>query len=123
MLRALDGLGRARAPDRAHRDDHRCWLEVFGGCRSPRSMQPTHCTLYTRADGATTGPRLGERRAGLPVPRPGRAGARLALGSDWPVAPYDPRGVLADAQLRRPHDGPDAISVARQALRRDEALD
>jgi predicted amidohydrolase YtcJ len=26
-----------------------------------------------------------------------------ALGSDWPVAPFDARGVIADAQLRRRH--------------------
>lgn len=28
-------------------------------------------------------------------------GATLALGSDWPIAHHDPRGVLAYAQLRR----------------------
>jgi predicted amidohydrolase YtcJ len=33
------------------------------------------------------------------------------LGSDWPVAPFDPRRVLADAQLRRPAGEPDVLPV------------
>jgi len=78
------------------------------------SMQPTHCTLYSRADQSDNwSHRLGSERAG----RAWRtrdlreAGARLALGSDWPVAPYDPRGVLADAQLRRPHGHPETDPI------------
>ncbi len=35
----------------------------------------------------------------------------LVLGSDWPVAPFDPRRVLADAQLRRPAGEPDVVPV------------
>jgi predicted amidohydrolase YtcJ len=79
------------------------------------SMQPTHCTLYSRADQSDNwSHRLGPERAG----RAWRtrdlreAGARLALGSDWPVAPYDPRGVFADAQLRRPNGHPDEAPIA-----------
>jgi predicted amidohydrolase YtcJ len=78
------------------------------------SMQPTHCTLYSRADQTDNwSHRLGPERAG----RAWRtrdlraAGARLALGSDWPIAPYDPRGVLADAQLRRPHGHPETPEI------------
>ncbi len=70
------------------------------------SMQPTHCTLYSKADHSDNWSyRLGTERAD----RAWRtrdlrmAGARLALGSDWPVAPYDARSVIADAQLRRPN--------------------
>lgn len=69
------------------------------------SMQPTHCTLYTRADHTDNwSQRLGDERAD----RAWRTrdlrdrGAILALGSDWPIAPYDPRGIVAAAQLRRP---------------------
>ena len=39
------------------------------------------------------------------------AGVPLVLGSDWPVAPFDPRRVLADAQLRRPAGEPDVAPV------------
>lgn len=70
------------------------------------SMQPTHCTLYSHADLSDNwSRRLGGERAGRAWrTRDLRAGgARLALGSDWPIAPYDPRAILADAQLRRPH--------------------
>jgi predicted amidohydrolase YtcJ len=69
------------------------------------SMQPTHCTLFTRADHADNwSQRLGDERAD----RAWRTrdlrdrGAILTLGSDWPIAPYDPRGIVAAAQLRRP---------------------
>ncbi|MFZ3497254.1 amidohydrolase [Streptomyces sp. 5.8] len=64
------------------------------------SMQPPH-TAYTRADHSDEwSKRLGEERAG----RAWRcrdlreAGAVLALGSDWPIAHYDARQVLATAR-------------------------
>lgn len=67
------------------------------------SMQPPH-TAYTRADHTDAwSQRLGGERAG----RAWRtrdlrdAGAHVALGSDWPIAPYDVRRVLAMAQ--EPH--------------------
>jgi predicted amidohydrolase YtcJ len=73
------------------------------------SMQPTHATDYTRADHSDNwSRRLGDERAN----RAWRcrdilqAGAILTLGSDWPIAPYDPRGVIAAAQLRRPPAAP-----------------
>jgi predicted amidohydrolase YtcJ len=84
------------------------------------SMQPTHCTLYTRADQSDNwSQRLGPERANRAFRcRDLRAaGARLALGSDWPVAPFDARSVIADAQLRRPHGHPDTEPVLpEQAL-------
>ncbi|MFJ8039204.1 amidohydrolase [Kitasatospora sp. NPDC096147] len=67
------------------------------------SMQPTH-GAYTRADHTDEwSRRLGEERAALAWPcRTLRdTGAVLALGSDWPIAHFDPREVLAHAQLRR----------------------
>ncbi|EPD84564.1 hypothetical protein HMPREF1529_01167 [Microbacterium sp. oral taxon 186 str. F0373] len=44
----------------------------------------------------------------------------LALGSDWPIAPFDPREIIAEAQTRRHGDAPpvgaaEALSAA-QAL-------
>jgi hypothetical protein len=78
------------------------------------SMQPTHCTHFTRADhGDNWSVRLGDERAN----RAWRCrdlrdgGVAVVLGSDWPVAPYDPRGVLAAAQLRRPAGRPDVPPV------------
>lgn len=67
------------------------------------SMQPPH-TAYTRADHTDEwSKRLGDVRAD----RAWRcrdlreAGARLALGSDWPIAHHDARQVLATAQAPR----------------------
>lgn len=68
------------------------------------SMQPNHCTLYTRGDQTDNWSlRLGKERADRAFrTRDIRdTGAVLALGSDWPVAPFEPRTILADAQLRR----------------------
>ncbi|MCX4745905.1 amidohydrolase [Kitasatospora sp. NBC_01287] len=69
------------------------------------SMQPTHCCDYTRADHTDNwSRRLGEERAA----RAWRcrdlweAGARVVLGSDWPIAPYPPLTVMAGARHRRP---------------------
>lgn len=78
------------------------------------SMQPTHCTLYTKADYSDNwSERLGKVRADRAFRTRDlrRAGARLALGSDWPIAPFDARAVIADAQLRRPHGRHDTEPV------------
>jgi predicted amidohydrolase YtcJ len=128
VLDTLGGTRRGRVP---HRIEHIETIpsELVGRFRAldvTASMQPTHCTLYTSADHSDNwSRRLGPERAR----RAFRcrdlvdAGARLALGSDWPVAPFDPRGVIADAQLRRPHGHGDIAPVrpgqaltARQAL-------
>ncbi|WP_246257242.1 amidohydrolase [Amycolatopsis anabasis] len=77
------------------------------------SMQPTHAH-YSRADGGDNW----SRRLG--APRAGRAwrcrdladaGATLVLGSDWPIASFDPRRVLAGARLRRPAGSPEIEPV------------
>ncbi|GLY02554.1 amidohydrolase [Actinoplanes sp. NBRC 101535] len=90
------------------------------------SMQPTHCTHWTRADQSDNwSSRLGPDRAGRAFrARDLRdAGARLALGSDWPIAPFDPRGIVAAARLRRPAGDagvepvlPEQALTARMAL-------
>ncbi|HEY5882842.1 MAG TPA: amidohydrolase [Nakamurella sp.] len=128
VLDTLEGTRRGRVP---HRIEHIETIpsELVGRFRAldvTASMQPTHCTLYTSADHSDNwSERLGSERANraFRCRDLADAGARLALGSDWPVAPFDPRGVIADAQLRRPHGHADAAPVlpgqaltARQAL-------
>jgi len=116
VLEALDGLGRpAAAP---HRVEHIETLptELIGRFRRQgvvASMQPSH-SHFTRADHTDNwSTRLGGERAD----RAWRcrdlrdAGVPVVLGSDWPIAPYDPRRVLAAAQLRRPAGEPDVPPV------------
>ncbi|MEA5455146.1 amidohydrolase [Sinomonas sp. JGH33] len=91
------------------------------------SLQPTHCALYSRADHSDNwSRRLGAERANLAW-RTGdlrRAGAVVALGSDWPIAPYDPRATIASAQTRRPAGRPDVAPIQpRQALSARAALE
>ncbi|MEU4702501.1 amidohydrolase [Nonomuraea dietziae] len=90
------------------------------------SMQPTHCCDYTRADHTDNwSRRLGEERAS----RAWRcrdlwdSGARVVLGSDWPIAPFPPLGVMAGARHRRPSrdlslppHGPEQALTALEAL-------
>ena len=68
------------------------------------SMQPRHATDYTRADGTDNwSRRLGPERAaqGWRCADIVRTGGVVILGSDWPVAPFDPRLTLVAATLRR----------------------
>lgn len=68
------------------------------------SMQPTHCTHYSRADHTDNwSVRLGPQRANNAwrCADLRAAGVTLGLGSDWPIAPFEPLPILADAQLRR----------------------
>jgi len=114
-----------------HRIEH---IETLPADQVPRfaelgvvaSMQPSHATDYTRADHSDNwSRRLGEERAN----RAWRcrdildSGAILTLGSDWPIAPFDPRGVMAAARLRRPAARPDLGPVGpAQALTAAQAL-
>lgn len=123
VVRAIDGLTEHAA---THRIEHietmtDAALAVFVSSKATASMQPTHCTLFTKADESDNwSRRLGHGRAGRGFRTRDlvRAGIPLALGSDWPVAPSDAVGILADAQLRRPHDDPDAAPINP-----DQALD
>jgi predicted amidohydrolase YtcJ len=116
VLNALEGAVRGQV---VHRVEH---LETlpdetvsrFASLGVAASMQPTHATDYTRADHSDNwSQRLGDERAD----RAWRcrdlvdAGATLVLGSDWPIAPYDPRLTLAAAQHRRPARDLDAAPV------------
>ncbi|MEU8967994.1 amidohydrolase [Streptomyces monashensis] len=89
------------------------------------SMQPTHCCEFTRADHTDNwSRRLGEERAGRAFRCRDlwEAGARIVLGSDWPIAPYPPLEVMAGARHRRPADlslpphGPAQALTPLQAL-------
>lgn len=103
-LDAVEALGGTRL---RHRIEH---IETvpddqparFAALGVTASMQPTHAA-YTRADRTDEwSRRLGDERAG----RAWRcrdlrdAGATLVLGSDWPIAHYDPRRIMAAARLR-----------------------
>ncbi|MCW2137841.1 amidohydrolase [Actinoplanes cyaneus] len=122
-------LPRMRVPHRIeHLETMPCELiGRFAELDVTASMQPTHCTHYTRADHSDNwSRRLGKVRAD----RAFRArdlrdhGARLALGSDWPIAPYDPRAILAAARLRRPAGSPSTSPVLpEQALTARMALE
>ncbi|MFF5184743.1 amidohydrolase [Streptomyces sp. NPDC000345] len=106
VLDVVAGLGEGARG--RHRIEH---IETAPDALLPRfaelgvaaSMQPPH-TAYTRADGTDEwSRRLGAGRAGhawrLRDLRD--AGATVALGSDWPIAPYDVRAVLATARAPR----------------------
>ncbi|MFI8964307.1 amidohydrolase [Streptomyces sp. NPDC053493] len=90
------------------------------------SMQPTHCCDFTRADHTDNwSRRLGEERAA----RAWRcrdlwdSGATVVLGSDWPIAPFPPLGVMAGARHRRPtRDLTQPPHAPEQALTALEAL-
>ncbi len=101
-------------------------IDLMGRAGIAASMQPTHCTHYTRADGSDDwSQRLGEDRAKRAWCTRDvlDAGAILALGSDYPVAPFDALRIMADAQLRRPVEDPEATPVLpEQGLTAAEAL-
>ncbi len=119
VLALLDGLTERYGAVARHRIEH---VEVlsdadvlsFGRSRVAASMQPLHCTHFCAADGSDNwSQRLGDERVarGFRWADLRAAGGTLALGSDWPVAPYDPRWTMADAQLRRRFDHGDAAPV------------
>lgn len=122
VLDALAGLPAGRVP---HRIEH---VETLPAALVPRfaeqgvvaSMQPLHCTHFTSGNHTDNwSRRLGpERAARAWCARDLRdAGAVVALGSDWPIGPYDARWVLADSQLRRRWDRPEETPIApEQAL-------
>lgn len=84
------------------------------------SMQPVHGTHHTRADRSDNwSVRLGAERAsrGWRCRDLREAGVTVALGSDWPITPYDPRAMMADSILRRPVEQPETKPIQpEQAL-------
>ena len=100
---------RSVAPETVHRIEHLetvpdALIERFSRAGLVASMQPTHCTHYSRADHSDNwSTRLGTERANNAwrCADLRAAGTTLGLGSDWPIAPFEPLPILADAQLRR----------------------
>ena len=123
---ALDAYRDAGEPLRGpHRIEH---IETLQPQDLPRfaaegvvaSMQAQHMMWFQPDRSDNWSRRLGEERT-----RPGRAfpirslresGAAVALGSDWPVARFDPRLGLAAARLRRPPGRPDWEPYDDEAL-------
>ncbi|MFJ9680394.1 amidohydrolase [Streptomyces sp. NPDC101194] len=101
----------ARAPHRIEHiesipDD---LLRRFAELDVVASLQPVHATRHTRADGTDNwSRRIGPDRVahGWRTRDLLDHGAVVALGSDWPIGPGDPRIGLADCQLRRPVEEP-----------------
>ncbi|WP_137991436.1 amidohydrolase [Streptomyces vilmorinianum] len=130
----LDSLAKAQAGAGSgvrHRIEHiesvpDDTLRRFAELGVVASMQPTHCCDFTRADHTDNwSRRLGEERAS----RAWRcrdlrdSGATVVLGSDWPIAPFPPLGVMAGARHRRPtHDLTQPPHGPEQALTPLEAL-
>jgi hypothetical protein len=102
-------------------------VKMFGTGAAAASMQPLHCTCFNRADRTDSwSMRLGDGRVdnGFRWNDLRSVGAVVALGSDWPIAPYDPRWIMADARLRRRFDRPAMEPIhPEQALGAREALE
>ncbi|MGW0659584.1 amidohydrolase [Streptodolium elevatio] len=110
VAHALDTYAHTPAPrGTRHRIEHAEVLQDpevtrFATLDVVASMQPTHMDWSLPDQSDNWSKRVGPERAALAW-RYGdilRAGGRVALGSDWPVAAFDPRRTLAGAQLRRP---------------------
>lgn len=114
VLELLIELRRSEGPLARHRIEHIETIpdevvELFATDAAAASMQPLHNTAFVFADRSDNwSVRLGDVRVdnGFRWRDLRAAGAVLALGSDWPVAPHDPRWIMADAQLRRRYDRP-----------------
>ena len=90
-------------------------VDAFPASGAVASMQPTHCTHFMRADHTDNwSERLGPERArhAWRTRSLADAGVTLALGSDWPVADFEPLAIMADAQLRRDVARPDLDPIA-----------
>lgn len=88
------------------------------------SMQPLHMQWRKGDNSDSWAVRLGDRAAtGYRVRDVLNAGVPLVLGSDWPVAQYDPRLGMAWARGRQMPGQPDApVFEADQKLTGEEAL-
>ncbi|MET4780567.1 amidohydrolase [Glaciihabitans sp. UYNi722] len=94
-------------------------LRRIGDAGITASMQPAHLQWSKPDNSDAWGLRLGHKRAsrGWRAGDVSRAGIPLALGSDWPVAQFDPRIVMAWARLRRtPGDRNAPVIVGDQRL-------
>ena len=100
-------------------------VEQLRGSGVTASMQPLHMQWRSSDHSDTWAKRLGEDRShtGYRVRDVLDAGARLVLGSDWPVAQYDPRVGMAWARGRHtPGDASANVFEPSQRLSGEEAL-
>lgn len=110
VAEALDAIIATEGREVFHRIEH---IETISSERVGQfarhgivaSMQPVHSARFVDPTGTDAwSRRLGSRRVGAEGFRfraLADSGAVLALGSDWPVASYDPRETLAAAVLQR----------------------
>lgn len=100
-------------------------VEALRGSGVTASMQPLHMQWRDAEGSDNWAIRLGEERAatGYRVRDALNAGARLVLGSDWPVAQFDPRLGMAWARGRHtPGDSSAHVFEPEQQLTGEEAL-
>ena len=88
-------------------------MNRFKGERVTASMQPIHLRWIEPNMTDPWSQRLDHQRCahGMRSGDLSAAGALVVLGSDWPVAPFDPRMGFFAAQLRRAHDVEDPRPV------------
>jgi predicted amidohydrolase YtcJ len=127
---ALDTYAQAgAAPGVRHRVEH---IETLQPSDLPRfaaqgvvaSMQAQHMMWLDPERRDNWSRRLGDDRCDRAFLTRSllESGATIALGSDWPVARYDPREGMAAARLRRPPGHPDRAAYDDQALTGLQAL-
>lgn len=100
-------------------------VEALHGSGVTASMQPLHMQWRTPDLSDNWAVRLGEQRSatGFRVRSVLDAGVRLTLGSDWPVAQYDPRIGMAWARGRHtPGEARAHVFEPEQRLTGEEAL-
>ncbi|MGH3357824.1 MAG: amidohydrolase [Nocardioidaceae bacterium] len=102
-------------------------VRMFGSGGAVASMHPLHLTRFNTDDRSDSwSRRLGDARVehGFPWAAIRAAGGPVALGSDWPIAPYDPRWIMADARLRRRFDRPERTPMQPElALDAEQVLE
>jgi predicted amidohydrolase YtcJ len=121
---ALDAYRDAgAAPGVRHRIEHIETLQPFDLPRFAAegvvaSMQAQHMAWLEPDRDDNWSRRLGPERCdrAFPIRSLRESGAAIALGSDWPVARFDPREGLACARLRRPPGERDRAPYDDQAL-------
>ncbi len=127
---ALDAYATVARPIRGfHRVEHIETLQPqdlprFAAQRVVASMQAQHMMWLAPDRSDNWSRRLGPERCdrAFPIRSLLASGAMLTLGSDWPVARFDPREGMAAARLRRPPGLRDRAPYDDQAISALDAL-